>query len=367
MARIATVLLLAMLTTACSEPTQPPEVAPESSSTSQEPQIPDAIRQQVNASSEAVCSTTSALSDAVTGFVASPDQTTLASARTACKDAHLAYRALHTLYLLADLQPPQIKSDRDSVDAHPMLPGYLDQVPGYPRSGLVYSEVPLTPEFLRKEHQSTDFFYLTLGFHPIESLLWPPATPKPEKVVATFAGSEKQAADHIDAPERRQNLLRVITLALKKDAAALCQAPNQAHLIQGLAKLTAHPNKAITRLERQLADTVGTTLDAWTKHPEGEDRNGMPLAHSPQVLTDFDELAAITSAMGQDWLPMLNPDSGETTKTIGTKLATLADQLKKIDIKEAPATENIAAAKQTLADISDEVTTLALSANSTDE
>ena len=64
---------------------------------------------------------------------------------------------------------------------------------------------------------------------------------------------------------------------------------------------------------------------------------------------------------------MLNPDSGETTKTIGTKLATLADQLKKIDIKEAPATENIAAAKQTLADISDEVTTLALSANSTDE
>ncbi|MGP4844807.1 imelysin family protein [Marinobacter sp. 1Y8] len=361
MARIATVLLLAILVAACSEPTPPSKTAPAQPSEKDETQVPEAIRAQVNASSEAACSMTSALTEAVTAFLASPDETTLSSARSAWKHAHLAYRSLDTLYQLADLTPPQIKSDRDSVDAHPMLPGYLDQVPGYPRSGLVYSEVPLTPDFMRKEHQSTDFFYLTLGFHPIESLLWPPTTPKPAKVVATFASSEKQTTDHINAPERRQTLLRVITLALKKDTAALCQAPNQAHLIQGLATLAKQPTKAITRLERQLADTVGRSLDAWAKNPEGEDRNGMPLAHSPQALTDFEELAAITSVMGRDWLPMLAPDSTEAATAISKQLESLTAQLEAIDLHQTPSAEGLAAAKQTLASISDDVTSLALS------
>lgn len=346
---------------ACSDDAPPQEASPVTQAAA--PPESSALSDAVGEQTAATCTSVSALAAANTAFLEEPQAESLATARKAWQTAHTRYRTLAFIYRWADRPMPQINNDRDPIDAQPLLPGYLDQVPGYPSSGLAFSEVPLTPDFLRKEHQSTDFYYLTLGFHPIESLLWPTGTDSVDQVLARFDIDPATPADKINVPQRRHDLLRLMTTALKRDVQTLCDTRNTAYLLAGLAPLEA--GEAAAQLEKSLTASLDASLGEWLRQPEGEDDNGMPVAHSPQALTDFHEWAQMIRVVATDWLPvLLAKDDVEEKGELGSQLGTLADQLDTIDLTRKPvSTAAIKEARQTLNQVSESLTQRALRAN----
>ncbi len=290
------------------------------------------------------CEQANALQQSINAFLDSPTTATLRAAREQWRETHARYAKLQVGYLLAGLAMPQIHDDRDPIDAHPMLPGYLDQVPGYPRSGLVYSEVPMTPEFLRSEHQSTDFYYLTLGLHPLEFMLWDSKGQSDRQRVALFTPPARPADDQVDARRRRVDLLRLIARALPRDSADLC-APGQVQVLAAaLNEMAGNPEALQRALLATLEHLVRQPLSAWKAHPEGEDGNGMPLWHSPRARTDFAEMNIQLTGLAQQWLPVLAPSSEpDLTKPLATALDRFAGQLPSPgNSKAQPAPENIA-------------------------
>ncbi|SFM61661.1 imelysin family protein [Marinobacter zhejiangensis] len=227
--------LIAVITLALSACNQAPE--PEQSQppiTSATPPDAEAM-ERVGQRSDAVCATVATLHATVTGFLDAPSTDALQAAQAAWLDAHDHYRLLAADYKLAAIAPPQVSNDRDTVDAWPMIPGYLDQVPGYPRSGLVYSEVPLTPDFLASEHQSTDFHYLTQGFHPLEFMLWGSEEETPASQALKFDPGQAND-DDLDIPGRRRDLTRLMSVTLARSVEPLCVQEEQTRLAMALAK-----------------------------------------------------------------------------------------------------------------------------------
>lgn len=223
-------LLSALALSACNpttEPGQAPLPIPDKTVTNSE------TTTWVSRHSQAVCDSTAELHQALTGFLDTPTADTLGTSQQIWTQAHNHYRLLATGYRLAGLLPPHVTDDRDTVDGWPLIPGYLDQVPGYPHSGLVYSEVPLTPDFLTTEHQSTDFGYLTLGFHPLEFMLWGNPGESLEDQAQKFVGGAEDP-DTMDIPGRRRDLTRLISNLLKRSTEPLCAAAEQSRLSAAL-------------------------------------------------------------------------------------------------------------------------------------
>lgn len=309
---LSAVLYLGLLISfaGCSDPSDSqsssgPAVAPE---TRQNGRTSDpAVASLINAQSTGFCAQTKSLQQAVTAFLDNPSPETLNMARDQWRQAHSQLAQLATAYQLTGITMPQIHDDRDPVDAHPMLPGYLDQVPGYPQSGLVYSEVPMTPAFLRGEHQSTDFYYLTLGFHPLETMLWGTAAKTDKQRAALYRPSTKPADDQVDARSRRVDLLRLIAHALTQDATELCSVQQMQITSMALTDLESAPEKLSRSVVVTLKNLVRDPLEAWQKHPDGEDRNGMPISHSPLAHTDFAEIKTQLASLTDQWLPLLLP------------------------------------------------------------
>lgn len=301
--------LLGLLVAGCSE-------GPEQEQASRAPDpaaVPEAIQSRVMEHSRNTCEATTQLKDAVATFIANPKASTLIPAREQWRSAHRQYQILMTGYQLAGLTPPQVRDDRDPIDAWPLLPGYLDRVPGYPRSGLVHSETPLTPGFLREEHQSTDFYYLTLGFHPLEYLLWGPEHEDPATRASRFVPREEPPAEQIDTRERRAELLRLIAHGLKRDSARLCEDAEQQRLMHGLAQLEGKVEATSRAMIRTLETLVDDPAGRWREHPGGENEQGMTIAHSPLAGTDRADLKAQLEALKNHWLPTLLPESTSRT------------------------------------------------------
>lgn len=274
--------------------------------------LPTDLKTQVRDQLTANCDSADALEGAVKGLLNQPGPDTLDAAKAAWKSAHQTYQTVALLYQLADTAPPHWYQDqRDPVDAHPMLPGYLDQVPGYPNSGLVYSETPLSPSFLKKNHQSTDFFYLTLGFHPMEFLLWErPGGKHPSRIYDSEGAEDSQG---IRTQLRRRTLLRLISERLTDDLRALCTPPNEAYLIRQLHQRLSGDSSVTAIVEEALETTLGEALQRRQKHPSGQTGDGMPVAHSPWAGTDIAEWRHLLSSFRENGLPALTendvPDS----------------------------------------------------------
>ncbi|MBD3657721.1 MULTISPECIES: imelysin family protein [Marinobacter] len=224
---------------ACNDAGPAPEAPTTAPTTTPAPALPtvtvsEALAGAVNERATATCEATARLHENVTRFLDAPSASTLTAARQNWQDAHQRYRELVSLYLLAGIGLPQIGDDRDPIDAWPILPGYLDEVAGYPRSGMVFSEVPLTPEFLREEHQSTDFLYLTRGFHPLAVMLDGDGDGAPRHEAFAQADDDEQG---INAPQRRADLTRLMSNQLTKDIRVLCSQTEQQQLAEALARV----------------------------------------------------------------------------------------------------------------------------------
>lgn len=222
--RPATIALSTALLAACNPPAEPPPAQPGSSA---------APTPEVSARSDRACQLATDLEQQIRHFASKPETARLMDARAAWRQAHEQYRLVWSDYQQAGLTLPQQGDDRDTLDAWPILPGYLDQVPGYPKSGLVHADLALSQRFLAVEHQSTDFHYLTRGFHPIEFLLWGEPAEAAADRVKHFVSPEPAPA--IDAAQRRRQLLGLMAEDLAAQLQTLCRPSEQGRLSQALA------------------------------------------------------------------------------------------------------------------------------------
>lgn len=60
-----------------------------------------------------------------------------------------------------------------NIHSTPISPGFIDGIPGYPKSGIVFDiTVPMTANALRGQHQSYSKQEVSIGLHAMEFLLW---------------------------------------------------------------------------------------------------------------------------------------------------------------------------------------------------
>jgi hypothetical protein len=318
--RLLVVLALGFVA-ACGE--QPEKNTPPQAPTGNE--HADVIRRSVNQQTNAACESAASLRARVKTFLENPSAEHLLAARTQWQSAHQAYSRLLILYELGRIKPPHIQNDRDPIDAHPVLPGYLDQVPGYPNSGLVYSEVPLTPASLLEQHQSTDFLYVTQGFHAMETLLWGAMEHAPDERALLFQRQAAPPEDRIDDRSRRAEILRLVAFALSRDMAQICSPEAQAILVQALAKVRQHPGDAIASVNSALDSLVGQKLATVEKQVAQGDQNDPSAWHAPFARADFQVMQAQVEELERRGLilllPQLLPD-GQTASDSPTPLLT---------------------------------------------
>lgn len=146
------------------------------------------------------------------------------------------------------------------IDQTPLLPGYIDEVEGYPKSGYIFSTLPIDRETLNKEHQFADSAYVSMGFHTIEFLLWGEGSRTYEDF-SSLPAAQQESND--DNPElfniRRSQLLSLTTKMLAEDLNILCKEwdPDNGFYATTLKSLTIEEqNAAINASTEQLISSL---------------------------------------------------------------------------------------------------------------
>lgn len=238
-----------------------------------------------------LCENLEKLEERVILLTRTPSPRSLQDAREAWQQAHESWRIWRLMEQVA--LGGKAPSPPPRIDDFPILPGYLDRVPGYPASGLVFSEVPLGPDALTAAHQSTDLYYGVLGLHPLEFMLWgiPDAKGQPSRKAEGFIDQAKDDGTVVPAPARRRTLAVSMAALLNLELSGACARPQFPAWLPSLALQVESQEKRTEALLWWLEE-LQLNLQAWLENPEGEDRNGMPLWHSAFARTDFAELSA---------------------------------------------------------------------------
>jgi hypothetical protein len=120
------------------------------------------------------------LHETLINFTKKPSNEGLQTTIKALEDSHSLFVSgyfLDTCCIIYSQYPTKDGNNLSSIalktrlDQQPLLPGYLDVVDGYPFSGLIYSDIPITRENMEQEFQLGDPAYVTLGFHALELIL----------------------------------------------------------------------------------------------------------------------------------------------------------------------------------------------------
>lgn len=171
------------------------------------------------------------LQEAIADLVAHPDLQTMESAQRLWAEAHDAYllasiadllNISHPILDMAQSAPVVIHNSRTRIDQHPMIPGYLDSVSGYPKSGLMHAEVAIDFDTLNAEHQFSDSAYVTMGFHALEFMLFGDPTMEQERFLdyQVEGKTEREAK----VAQRRAEYVQWLTGQLQTDIALHVEA-----------------------------------------------------------------------------------------------------------------------------------------------
>ncbi|WP_157678127.1 imelysin family protein [Oleiphilus messinensis] len=180
---------------------------------------------------------TAAMDTHIIELVTAPSAEKLEASRKAWQTAHSLLTAAKLfqylpvkhpeLYSGSELDPESTGEDNTNeastkhslwvqLDQAPLLPGYLDSVQGYPLSGLVHSEMSLTREALLAQHQFADTYYVAVGFHALEFLLWGESGARP---ISDFLVPETA---EVSPEARRLRLIKIISSLAAEDTNRLC-------------------------------------------------------------------------------------------------------------------------------------------------
>jgi hypothetical protein len=227
-------------------------------------------------------------------FILAPDESNYQALVSAWQTAHQKYRISQTSQAFSN-ERPSFDDELNSItplhtldsrlDSFPLLPGYLDQVDGYPTSGLIYSEVELSIDVLSSEHQFSDPAYVTLGFHAFDTIL------QGDKGIAIkpWQRFNKTGIETQDkAALRRQRYLQLLAKQIKTDIAL---EANDWLQPQGLYSLQL--NQASTKDLKQWAREAASpkALDAYIENET--EHSGEPTAKA--IRSTFERLAQLAN------------------------------------------------------------------------
>lgn len=218
------------------------------------------------------------LEKAVQGLIDAPEAHTIEIAQQQWRQTHDAYllasiadllKMPHPVLDMTQNTPEVIHSARIRIDQHPIIPGYLDSVAGYPISGLMNAETPINFETLNAEHQFSDQAYVTLGFHALEFMLFgDPEIENPR--FEDFLSSENKE-DELTAKtaQRRLAYIRLLAGQLRKDLRLYVDAWS--------APEGFYRNYVTVMRSKDLAETLTRALKIESEH----NKNSMQPAHMP--------------------------------------------------------------------------------------
>ncbi len=207
MIRALTILLLALSLISCSDSPQPE---------STQLQIPaetivrslDVLASETSQHNLMLQQQIQQLQQAVNRFTSLPTETTLSEARQQWIETHLHYVTASTLLLASDTPETQALVFR--LDAWPILPGFLDNLPAYPDSGIINdTTVKILPSVIREQHGITDSAEVSLGLHALEYFLW-------GRTLDDFQGKS-------DVVSRRRALMDIQAAQLLEDSNTLIE------------------------------------------------------------------------------------------------------------------------------------------------
>lgn len=151
-----------------------------------------------------------ALRDATMQFLEHPDEQGHSTVQLRWKSAHEAYARAQFGFLTTDEERRQLIY---RIDAWPVQPGFIDDMPLYPESGIINDEtLTLSPDVLIGQHGITDDEEVALGFHSLEYLIF-------ARPLADFA----QESDLTSVARRRQ-FLTIVANQLVNDTYSMVEA-----------------------------------------------------------------------------------------------------------------------------------------------
>ena len=187
----------------------------------------------------ALCQT---LGDDVLAFLATPDARHQLAAQASFRLCYQSWAANQLFFQLA-FNPADKKTLQpllDLINTRPFLPGYIDSIPDYPYSGLIYEvDLPINEATLLGQHRLMDEDSAALGFPVVEFFLWR------QPLDAAWQSTGEGAADNLI--ERRHQYLRTATGMLLADLGAVSSRwqagdgfgglPHRVQLVSVLASL----------------------------------------------------------------------------------------------------------------------------------
>lgn len=188
-----------------------------------------------------------ALQQAVEAFTQTPSPDKLLKAQQELQTTHHHYLLMQVFqnidilnpeFDLFQTQPSVIHPLNIRLDQHPMISGYLDAVPDFPASGLIFNEHALTPEYLNNEHQFSDKAYVAIGFHALEFMLKGGLNQKLEERSLDFKALS-MTTTKLTPPLRRSQYAQILSSLIRDDIKKLTAAwsTRESFYPQALSKL----------------------------------------------------------------------------------------------------------------------------------
>lgn len=120
------------------------------------------------------------LDSIITSFLHHPNPLALEEAQAAWVHAYSAYIKVSYFDQVPRFEKPQFREQDDTyrhiqerLDSWPIEPGYIDYLPLYPLSGIVNDlTLKMEQDDISAQHGFSDLRFASLGFHPIEFILF---------------------------------------------------------------------------------------------------------------------------------------------------------------------------------------------------
>lgn len=255
------------------------------------------------------CSSVKQLQQAVQKFVSQPSEEGLSSVKTEWLSSHNHYASTQLFRNINIKHPVLDHSNTDPVqhtlavriDQTPILPGYIDEIEGYPNSGYVFSTLSIDRTTLNKEHQFADSAYVAMGFHAIEFLLWGENNRTHQAFSALPAAESESTNNDLSLFKvRRSELLSLTTSMLAEDLNTLCAEwdANTGFYATTLQSLSADEQSAeINAATEQLISNLQISTAKVRQATDNNEESIEIEPHSEFSHSDKDDIQAQTATL----------------------------------------------------------------------
>lgn len=232
------------------------------------------------------CSSVEQLQQAVSQFVTQPSEKGLSDIKAKWLTSHQHYASTQIFRNINIKHPLLDQSKTDPVqhslaikiDQTPILPGYIDEIEGYPKSGYIFSTLAIDRETLNQEHQFADSAYVAMGFHLIEFLLWGEGNRSHKGFAARPAEAQETNNDSL-APSnvRRSELLTTTTSMLAEDLNTLCTEWNIDTGFYATTLKSMAPEEQVAAINAATEQLISNLQLATAKVRQATDNNEEPV------------------------------------------------------------------------------------------